>query len=44
MSDIAQARRALVTRILEGDGEASLAQRRAAFDHAGLAGPLGPLP
>jgi len=43
MSDIAQARRALVARILEGDGEASRAQRRAAFDNAGLTGPLRPL-
>ena len=40
MSNITQARRALVTRILEGDGTASHAQRRAAFDNAGLAKPL----
>ncbi len=40
MSDITRARRALVARILEGDGEASLGQRRAAFDNAGLAEPL----
>lgn len=40
MSDITQARRALVARILEGDGRASHAQRRAAFDNAGLAEPL----
>jgi hypothetical protein len=40
MADITQARRALVARILEGDGRASQAQRRAAFDNAGLAGPL----
>ena len=31
---------ALVTRILEGDGRASHAQRRAAFDNAGLTVPL----
>jgi hypothetical protein len=43
MSDIAQAQRALLTRILEGDGEASQAQRRAAFVNAGLSGPLGTL-
>jgi signal transduction histidine kinase len=40
MSDITQARKALVARIFEGDGRASHAQRRAAFDDAGLAEPL----
>jgi hypothetical protein len=40
MSDITQARKALVARILEGDGRASHAQRRAAFNDAGLAEPL----
>lgn len=40
MSDITEARKALVARILEGDGKASRAQRRAAFDNAGLAEPL----
>ena len=40
MSDITQAHKALVARILEGDGRASPAQRRAAFDNAGLAEPL----
>lgn len=40
MSDITEARKALVARILEGDGKASQAQRRAAFDNAGLAEPL----
>ena|SRR5215813_13245870 len=40
MSDITQARRAIVARILEGDGKASRAQRRAAFDNAVLAEPL----
>jgi hypothetical protein len=40
MSDITLARRAVVTRILEGEGEASHTQRRAAFDNAGLAEPL----
>jgi hypothetical protein len=34
------AHKAVVTRILEGDGRASHAQRRAAFDNAGLAEPL----
>lgn len=43
MSDITQARKALVARILEGDGRASNAQRRAAFDNAGLAPPLNTL-
>jgi len=43
MSDITQARKAVVARILEGDGRASHAQRRAAFDNAGLAPPLNTL-
>jgi hypothetical protein len=43
MSDITQARKELVARILEGDGTASRAQRRAAFDNAGLAEPLARL-
>ena len=43
MSDIAQARKELVARILEGDGRASHAQRRAAFDNARLAEPLSTL-
>ena len=43
MANIKQARKALVTRILEGDGKASHAQRRAAFDNAGLAKPLNTL-
>lgn len=40
MSDIERARRALVTRILEGGGHASAIQRRAAFNNAGLAEPV----
>src|SRR5947209_7768951 len=32
--------KAVVTRVLEGDGRASRAERRAAFDNAGLAEPL----
>ena len=40
MSDITAARDAVLARILEGDGRASHAQRRAAFDNAGLATPL----
>jgi len=39
MSDITQARKALVARILDGDGRASSGQRRAAFDNAGLGEP-----
>jgi hypothetical protein len=35
MSDIMQARKALIARILEGDGRASPAQRCAAFDNRG---------
>jgi alkylhydroperoxidase family enzyme len=40
MSDIKQARKALITRILEGAGKASHTQRRAAFDNAGHTDPL----
>jgi alkylhydroperoxidase family enzyme len=43
MADIKQARRALVARILEGEGKASHAQRRAAFDNAGHTDPLSTL-
>ena len=43
MSNIAQARRAVVARILEGEGRASHALRRAAFDNAGLVDPLSSL-
>jgi hypothetical protein len=40
MTDIKQARKALVTRILEGDGKAPPAERRAAFSNTGLAEPV----
>lgn len=40
MSDIRRAREALVARILEGNGTASQAQRRAAFNNVGLSKPL----
>jgi hypothetical protein len=43
MSDITRTRKALVARILEGEGKASRAQRRAAFDNTGLAAPLNTL-
>ena len=35
--------KAVVTRVLEGDGKASRAQRRAAFDNSGLTGALSML-
>src|SRR5260370_37552051 len=34
---------AVVTRVLEGDGRVPRRQRRAAFENAGLVGPLGTL-
>jgi alkylhydroperoxidase family enzyme len=43
MSNITQPLQALVSRILEGDGRASHAQRRAAFDNRGLPEPLAML-
>ena len=43
MSDIRQVRKALASRILEGDGKASPSERRAAFNNSGLAGPAGTL-
>ena len=43
MANIIEARKELIARILEGDGKASHAQRRAAFDNAGLAKPLNTL-
>jgi alkylhydroperoxidase family enzyme len=43
MSDIRQARKALASRILEGDGKASSSERRAAFNNSGLAESAGRL-
>jgi alkylhydroperoxidase family enzyme len=43
MSDIRQARKALTSRILEGDGKTPPSERKAAFNNSGLAGPLGGL-
>lgn len=43
MANITEERKAIVTRILEGEGNASREQRRAAFDNLGLSGPLGTL-
>src|SRR5512142_233130 len=40
MADITQARKVVIERIVEGDGKATQAQRRAAFDNTGLPGPL----
>lgn len=40
MSNIERARQALLRRVLEGDGRASLADRRAAFNNSALAEPL----
>lgn len=39
MSDIRQARKALVNRILQGAGKAPSSERRAAFHNSGLAEP-----
>jgi alkylhydroperoxidase family enzyme len=43
MSDIRQARKALVRRVLEGAGKASSSERRAAFNNSRLAEPVGAL-
>jgi hypothetical protein len=43
MSDIREAQKALVRRILEGDGKASPSERRAAFNNTGLPEPLSAL-
>ena len=43
MPDVRQPQKALVERILEGDGKASPSERRAAFNNTGLAEPLGTL-
>ena len=40
MTDIQEARKALVARVLQGAGEASPFDRQAAFDNHGLAEPL----
>ena len=40
MSDIVDSRRALLARVLEGEGTAPRDQRRAAFDNASLAEPM----
>jgi alkylhydroperoxidase family enzyme len=43
MSDIKEAQKALVSRILAGDGQTSPLVRRAAFNNTGLSEPLGTL-
>jgi signal transduction histidine kinase len=43
MSNVMEARKRLIARILEGAGHASHAQRRAAFDDVGLEAPLSTL-
>jgi hypothetical protein len=43
MANIKESRKAVISRILEGEGKTSNAQRRSAFDAAGLAEPLGTL-
>lgn len=43
MSDIGEARKTLVRRILEGDGKAPSSVRRGAFDNISVALPLGAL-
>jgi hypothetical protein len=40
MSDITKLHRALVARVVDGDGTASQGVRRAAFDNVGLAEPM----
>jgi hypothetical protein len=43
MSGFADARQAVIARVLDGEGAASPALRRAAFDNAGLPEPLATL-
>lgn len=43
MLNFVQARKALVSRMLEGEGKASPSQRRAAFNNSGVGGLLGAL-
>ena len=43
MPDIRRTQKALVKRILEGDGKASPSERRAAFNNRDVAEPLGTL-
>jgi hypothetical protein len=43
MSNIQQGRKVLASRIVEGEGKAPHAQRRQAFEHATIDGPVGML-
>ena len=43
MSDVREARKALVRRILEGEGKTSPSERRAAFNNSVPTGPVGAL-
>src|SRR6185437_2314478 len=43
MSDIQKARKALISLVLEGNGETSASERRAAFNNTGVAKPLSTL-
>lgn len=43
MADIRKVREAMIAHILEGSGQLAHAQRRAAFDNAGLGEPLATL-
>jgi alkylhydroperoxidase family enzyme len=43
MSDIREARKALLSRILEGEGKSSPSERRAAFNDSALTGTVGAL-
>ena len=43
MSDIQKARKALISRVLEGSAKASQSERRAAFNNTGLGKPLSTL-
>ena len=43
MSDTGRLRKALIERILDGEGTASRGERRAAFENAGIEEPLGTL-
>jgi alkylhydroperoxidase family enzyme len=43
MATLAEMRRAMIARVRDGGGAAARDERRAAFDNAGLAGPLAAL-
>lgn len=43
MTNIRRTREVVIARILEGEGQSARAQRRAAFENAGITGALGAL-